>query len=367
VSTWELFVAAGSGLRQAMIDVYLSAEIVAKVNDISTWRVTLPTDTDAGRVFLSDTFARLEVVVDGVVWRSGPMVQLKREVDLDGDTLEISGVDDTVWLARRNAHPQPADAGRPPYTLQANDVHTGDSAAVLAELVRVNAGPSAAVDRRVPGLAVPVPPATGGLLTVSARWQNLLTLLQDTARPLGLLFDVVDLSFRVYASTNRGAIFSQGLETLGGWVMTAASATVNMAAVAGGGEGTARIIREIFDRPSIATWGLAETFVDQRQTVDLAELDKAGREAVAAGVKPVTVTFTPLDTEGQTFGRDWTLGDTVTVKAGDLTVVDQIREIHVTLGNTVTLVPSVGSATGDLALFRKLATLDQRVRQLERI
>ena len=78
--------------------------------------------------------------------------------------------------------------------------------------------------------------------------------------------------------------------------------------------------------------------------------------------------FTPLDTEGQAFGRDWALGDIVTVHAGGLTVVDQIREIHVTLDDAGAIVtPSVGAPAGDLALFRSLAGLDRRVRQLERI
>ncbi len=78
--------------------------------------------------------------------------------------------------------------------------------------------------------------------------------------------------------------------------------------------------------------------------------------------------FTPLDTDGQMFGTDWTLGDIVTVIAGGLTVIDQIREVHVTLDDAgVTIIPSVGQPAGDLALFRSLAGLDRRVRQLERI
>lgn len=367
MNTWELFVTDRVGVRQAVVDTYETFEIYARINDIGTWELALPTDTEAGQRLLDDSFARLEVAVDQQVWRSGPVTHLRRDVDVDGDALTVTGVDDTVWLGRRNAHPQPGTA-TPPYATTSYDVHTGPVSTVLAELVAVNAGPAAVPARRVPGLTVPTPAPTGPTIEVSARWQNLLTLAQDTARPHGLLFDVIDLVFRAYQPADRGVVFSAGLETLAGWTLTSEAATANKVVVAGGGQGTARLIREQTDNFSVGTWGLAETFVDQRQTVEVTELDQAATEALAESVKPVTVAFTPLDTEGQAFGRDWGLGDTVTVQAGGLIVVDQVREIHVTLDDTgVTIVPSVGARTGDLTLFRSLAGLDRRVRQLERI
>jgi len=382
--SWSLYITDRLGVRQAPVDTYESAEILGRVNDVSTWTVTLPTETDAGRYLLTDAMARLEFVVTAPgaggswradtyvmpteeIWRSGPVVHLERAVDVDGDMLTVSGVDDSVWLARRLAHPQPTTAA-PPYSTYAYHVNTGDVASVLAEYVRWNAGPNAVTARKVPGLLVPAVTAAGPIITVSARWQNLLTLLQDTARPHGILFDVVDLTFRAYPAVNRGAVFSEDLETLAGFVTTAEAATANKVVVAGGGVGTARIIRESSHAESVATWGLAETFEDRRDTTDTAELDKAAAEALAAGVLPVTVVFNPIDTEAQTFGRDWLLGDIVTVTAGGLTVIDQIREVHVTLdGDGATVIPSVGKPAGDLALFRSLAGLDRRVRQLERI
>lgn len=365
--SWDLYVTDRVGTRQAVVDPYESCEVIARVNDVSTWQLVLPTDTDAGRLFATDPFARLEVALDGAAWRSGPVSHLERSVDFDGDMLQINGVDDTVWLARRNAHPQPGTAA-PPYSTTAYDVHTGSVAVVLAELARVNAGPSAVAARQVPGLVVPVPAPAGPTVTVSARWQNLLTLCQDTARPAGIIFDVVDLTFHAYAAVNRGAVFSAGLETLAAWTATADVATANKVVVAGGGTGAARLIRETSSAVSISQWGLVETFEDRRDTTDLAELDKAAAEALASGIQPTTVVFTPLDTEGQAFGRDWTLGDVVTVIAGGLTVIDQVREVHVTLDEVgATVIPSVGAPAGDLALFRELAGLDRRVRQLERI
>lgn len=365
--TWTLFVTDRVGTRQAQIDIYERVEVIARANDVSTWQLSLPTDTDAGQIFAADTFARLEVAVDEIPWRSGPISHYERTVDIDGDMLSISGVDDTVWLQRRLAHPQPGTAA-PPYATTAYDVHTGPASTVLAELANVNAGPGATAARRVPGLIIATPTPAGPAITVSARWQNLLQLMQDTARGAGLIFDVVDLTFHAVAPVDHGVVFSAGLETLAAWTMTAEAASTNKVVVAGGGVGAARIIREASDQTSIGTWGLAETFQDRRDTTDLTELDKAGTETLAAGIKPTSVVFTPLDTDGQAFGRDWNLGDTVTVIAGGLTVHDQIRQIHVTLEHDQpTIIPSVGQPAGDLALFRALAGLDRRVRQLERI
>lgn len=367
MSRWTLYATDRVGTRQAEIDVYETAEVIARANDVSTWNLQLPTDTAAGQMFTTDTFTRLEVVVDDRVWRSGPMSHLARTVDLDGDMLDVSGVDDTVWLLRRLAHPQPGSAA-PPYSTTAYDVLTGPATKVLRDLTDRNAGPAATPARRVPGLVVPPDAGSGPTITVSARWQNLLQLMRDTARSAGVIFDIVDLTFHAVIPADHGVVFSAGLETLGAWTMTAPAAAANKVFVAGQGQLAARLIREQQDAASIATWGLAETFEDRRDTAVTAELDQAGAEALAAGVAPVTVVFTPLDTEGQAFGRDWNLGDTVTVKAGGLTVVDQVREIHVSLEDDVaTIIPSVGAPAGDLGLFRSLAGLDRRVRQLERV
>jgi hypothetical protein len=364
---WTLYVTDQAGVRQGQLDVYETAEIVGRTNDVSTWQVTLPTDTEAGAAFLADTHARLEVAFEGEVWRSGPMSHLERTVDIDGDSLLVGGVDDTIWLARRVAHPQPQTA-TPPYNAQAQDVQTGAMSTVIAGFVDRNAGPSAVPARRVPGLVIPPPLPVGPSVTVYGRWQNLLGLMADTARPTDVIFDVVDLALEVHLAVDRGVVFSQGLETLGKWVQTANAASVNKTFVGGSGVGTARTIREMQHAESIADWGVAEQFLDRRDTSDVTELDKAQAEAIAAGVVPTTVVFSPLDTPGQEFGADWALGDKATVIAGGLTVFDQIREVHVQLDEEgVTVIPSVGSPAGDLALFRSLAGLERRVRQLERV
>jgi len=366
---WSLFLTDAAGVRLAAVDTYDKCEIVGRTNDVSTWAVDLPTATPAGQLLITTTGLRLEARFEESVWRSGPVSQIKRTVDADGDYLEVAGADDTVWLARRLAHPQPASSA-PPYSANAYRVYTGELPVVLGLMVHENLGPTAIAPRRVPGLAVTVPPPTGTLPTLyaNARWQNLLTLMQDTARGSGFVFDITNLQWRCAPAVNRGAVFSADLETLGAYAVTTQAPGANYVFVGGGGEGTARVILEAGHSTSVPTWGRVEEFRDRRDTSALGPLQQAAGEALALGVTPTTVVFTPLDTPGQTFGHEWYLGDIVTVQAGGLTVTDLIREVHVLLdGYVPTITPSVGAPSGDIGLFRALAGLDRRARQLERV
>ena len=271
------------------------------------------------------------------------MVRFERTVDIDGDMLTVSGVDDMVFLRRRLAHPQPATAA-PPYSSQAFDTRTGPSSQVIAAFVNANAGPTAHTARRVPGLTVPVPAPMGPTVTVSARYQNLLDLIQRMAARAGLGVEVRDLEFTVFEPTGPSAVFCQELGTLAGWVHAVESPDVNYVYVAGGGAGASRIIREYSDADSLAAWGRVEEFQDRRDTTATAELDEAGAETLADGIPAPELELTALDIASQTFLRDWQLGDQATVSFDGQIITDIIREVTINLeANTPPVVtPTVG-------------------------
>ena len=130
---------------------------------------------------------------------------------------------------------------------------------------------------------------------------------------------------------DRGVVFSAGLETLAGWTMTAEAAKANKVVVAGQGEGTARLIRESADTGPVNTWGRAETFQDRRDTDRPRRVGQGRRRDTRRGGHPRDRRVLPPRDRGQAFGRDWALGDIVTVQAGGLTVIDQVPELHVAL------------------------------------
>lgn len=324
------------------IDVYEAATIIARFNDISTWELTLPTASTAATLFLEAAQPRLIVnSAPGVVFRSGPVVRFERTVDVDGDMLVLSGTDDMVWLARRLAHPDPSKPA-PPYNGQAYDTRTGPSSQVIAGFVDANAGPAATPNRRVPGLVVPVPAPLGPVVKVSARYQNLLELVQRQAARARLGIEIRDLVFSVFQPAGPKAVFSQELGTLAGWVESRESPELNHVYVAGGGVGVNRLIREYSDTASLTEWGRVEAFDDRRDTTDTAELDEAGAEALADGIPAPELELAVLDTAAQRFLVDWQLGDKATATVNGHVVTDVIREVTLQLdGNAPPMVTPV--------------------------
>jgi len=352
----------------AAVDTYETCTLIARHNEVSTFELTLPASTPAAAVFLTASRPRLLIRAgaSGAVYRSGPMLRMERHADADGDVLTLSGVDDLVWLRRRLVHPQPASAA-PPYSTSAYDARTGAASTVLAGYVDRNAGPSAVAARQVPGLTVPAPAAFGPTVTLSGRWQGLLEFVQTAALAAGIGFRVRDLTFEVFQPSG-GAVFSGDLGTLAGWASAVEAPETNYVYVAGGGEGTARLIREYADVPGVTAWGRMESFSDRRDTTVVAEMDQAGAEALAEGKRPAGVEMETLDIASQRFLTDWNVGDTATVVIGERRFQDVIVEAQIELAPNAPpkVTPTLGASLVTLAEWRTLSANNRRLRQLER-
>jgi hypothetical protein len=354
--------------RLAEIDTYQQATIVERFNEVSTYELQLPADTDAAQVLLQSARPRIVAIDErtGLVFRSGPVTRFERSSGDAGEQLTLYGVDDLVWLRRRIVHPQPASAA-PPYATTAYDTRTGAASTVLAGYVDRNAGPAATTARQVPGLTVPAPAAFGPTVTLSGRYQNLLEFVRLAARAAGVGIRVRDLVFQVYQPASE-AVFSADLGTLAGWRATSEAPETNYVYVAGAGEGTARLIREYSDAATIPSWGRSETFQDRRDTSATAELDQSGAETLADGARPPAVELDVLDTAAQQFLRDWNVGDRATVRVGGVTITDVIAEATISLepNRYATVRPIIGAAGVSLDQWRQLAQANRRIRQLER-
>jgi hypothetical protein len=313
----------------ALVEAYERGMIAARFNAVSSWELVLPSEGKAAQAFLSADRPRLLVRHGDEVFRSGPVIRAERQAELDGDFLTLTGADDLVWLQRRLAHPTPALAA-PPYNTQAYDAQTGAASSVIAGYVDRNAGPGAVTARQVPGLTVPPPAAFGPVVSVQARYDNLLDFVAGIANAAGLGIEVHDLAFQVFQPSGA-AVFSVELGTLAGWTSTREAPSANYVYAAGQGEGQARTIREYQDGQSFLDWGRFETFLDRRDTNDPAQLDQAGAEALADGVRVDTVDMEALDTPAQEFLTDWTLGDIATAYVGNQAIRQIIAEVDIEL------------------------------------
>lgn len=384
-ATYRITLRDAARRRVLEVDHYTQLDVQLRFNDVSGWILNLPAGSPAARA--ATTQMGLIVERDGVTVLSGPVTGYRRLWSDADSAVTLTGADDILHL--RDALARPVPDG-PPYDTAEQDVRSGTASTVLRSYVAANIGPGAR--RAVPGLVVGPDPVAGNDVTGRARFPVLLDLLKDLALSGGDLgFRVVQvgtaLQFQVYTPVDRTrtVILSPLLGTLAAFEYAVEPPTTNDVVVAGGGEGTARVFLEREGADSQEAFKRrVQTFRDRRDTSDPAEMGQTADEELAQGAARTSLSVTPIDTEGIQVGRDYWLGDRVTVVVTEEdadqdarpAVLDQIqdvvREIRLTLtpdrGEQIT--PTIGTpetqalnAQRVLAVVRGLA---ERVGGLER-
>lgn len=341
IRSWEWWVLDPAGQRKAQI-YPLSDDIVLRDNDIDTGVLELgpgiATELLANR-------AQIEAVVfdegtDSDVGASvifGPILSRARRRSGDINSWLFGFASGDVWLAARNAEPDPLTAYPPPANKYATAyaVRSGVASTVLRDLVDVNVGPSALAARRQ--LTLGADPVAGSSITVRARWANLLTMLAEHAASAGLSFAVRNGVFKIWVPEDKTVglstvTFSADLGTLGDfeWSEHAPQDKPgNYTVAAGGGEGTDRLIAEQSDAVSDIRWGRFEAFLDRRQQTTVGEL---AASIDAARLPAGGAQITPIETNKSQWRRHWNISDRVTVDLDGATVVDTITQIAISHG-----------------------------------
>lgn len=317
-------------------------ELVGRHNDVGTWVLELDRRSDAAELMLAAQ--GLVITRNGATLMSGPRIH--RQVTSEGGKtrLLLAGVDDTVWLRRRLALPVP---GGPPYTAQAYDVRRGDAETVLRAYVDANLGPGAIAARRLAGLTLPASQGRGAQVVAQARFQTLLEVAQAIGLAGGVGFRLVqvglDLQLEVYepADRTRDAQFSTGLGNLAGFDYSETDPEATYAYVGGQGEGEARTIVE---GGAVGAPYRAEVFKDQRDTDDMDALVQSRDEALTEGAGTTALKLSPIDTDSVAYGREYRLGDRVTVLVDGVQLQDVVREVTLTYDSDgEKLAPVVGT------------------------
>lgn len=255
-------------------------------------------------------------------------------------------------------------------TTDYGDVRTGPAETVLLGYINANAGPGALLARRVPGLVIPTSAGRGGTASRTSRLDILgplvaelaeaaalrVNVLQDGSSLLVTVDDMPDLSATAkYGTPDHGGPGMLGED----WEYEITRPAINVAEVAGGGEGTLRKFRERIDADSVAIWGRIEGLVDQRQTTDNTELDKAGDDELAGAAQPVAITAAVLDEPGRRLGVDVPMGALLTLDLDDgLRIVDRLRQVTTTFAvndgeKSVSVEGVVGSVDAGLTQDQK--------------
>lgn len=99
-------------------------------------------------------------------------------------------------------------------------------------------------------------------------------------------------------------------------------------------------------------------------------IEQAADDILKEGEKSGNFQIYPIDTEQIQFGRDYFVGDIVTVDIDGTEYVDMVREVNITVddgGNAVTVSPKIGEqGSGDpLNLYKSVFEMREKLRKLE--
>lgn len=357
---------------------------VLRFNNVGSWEISLPANHVLGQALASPGAGILVTHQTAGVILSGPTtsVENKSEAGDPNGVMTIQGVDDSVILGERLAYPTPSTDDVTAQTTAYDTVSSMKASTALYHYVERNLISGVAPSSRaVPNLVLGADTAVGSLVTKSARFNILGELLTELAVIDGLGFDIrqngSELEFFVYEPTDRTKEIRMDVanNTLSSTSYGYGVMGLSRAIVAGQGEGASRTILEVNTTESLEAetlWGRRkETFIDQRNTNVLDELEQAGLEALAdSGTTITSIDVVPSSDLTMRYGIDWNLGDSLTVVVGGQEVSAVVTQVALSVeADGVRVGATVGQPTGvdyDAMVAQKQSTTVKRVNALER-
>ncbi|WP_320784204.1 siphovirus ReqiPepy6 Gp37-like family protein [Streptomyces sp. CRN 30] len=334
---------------------------------------------------------RLIVLRDRAVWCAGPLEEPQDYAwDLTQNagpgTVTVRFSDDLARIAGYLTYPEPTKAFTAQDTVMDRQrTFTGQNAeTVIRQLVNENCGPAALTARRIEHLVLDDVAGVGSTITLSTRFEPLLEACRTAATTdaLGIRTRQVgdQIRFGVYAPRDLtgSARFSAGLGNLRSVRFTLGAPTATSELVQGGGDPdttatppNVRVYVEVASGAQ-ADWYRVEKLVDKTGTLDDVggELTQAGQLALGDDNPQASLATVTVDTEDLQAGRDYDLGDRVTVVLPTgLEVVDVVQTIRLEAtpdeGELVTTVVGDSDKTTTTATVRAVRDLARRLGRIE--
>ena len=332
------------------LDEWSNIDVTTRFNEPSSGQVTHPAHDWVMAQLQPGN--RVVLIRDGAVWAQGPLeIPQDYSWDLTDDfepgTVTLHFSDDLAVVAGYKTWADPTEAweSQPPkanYSLTNQNAET-----IIRTLVNLNCGPGALSVRQIPEFVLADAASVGTDTSITTRFEGLLEACRRAALNgggLGFRTDVVDgqVVFSVYQPTDLTATarFSKGLGNLRSLQYRLEAPKVTDALVAGSyteadphanpPTAEARTFVKVSDADQRDTWWRVEDYVDGSADDDSeGELTADGQESLTAGGASVRLSTTTVDTEDLKAGRDFGLGDKVTVVLANGTeVADIVRSIH---------------------------------------
>lgn len=365
------------------IAVWDNLDVTKHFNEPSSGSVMIP--CYPGYMQIVQPGNRLVVIRDGQIWCAGPM-EIPQEGSYGiGDSgeappgrVKIYFSDDLALLAGYYTWPTPGSAWSAQPSNTPRTITSTNAETILRTLVNENCGPGALAARQIPNLVLDSVTSVGTSISVTTTFERLLDVCRRVAIDGGGLGfrtrqDAGQIKFGVYAPVDRTntARFSLGLGNLRSVNWKISAPTVTHALVAGGEEAS-RVFVEVSDAPAAASWWRVEEFVEKSDAANdtNGDLTQAGKESLAAGASPVELATVTVDTEDLKAGRDFNLGDKVTiVLPTGLEVADLVRSITLQAspktGEYVTSVVGTAEASTNPKIIQLMREHARRLGRLE--
>jgi hypothetical protein len=330
---------------------------------------------------------RLVVIRDGQIWMAGPMEvptdytwSISDEGEPDPGRVVVNFADDLATLAGYITWPVPANAWTAQLGNTWRTINATNAETIIRTLVNETCGPGARAERQIAHLALDTVAGAGTTTSVSTRFEPLLDACRRVALAGGGIGfrtrqDGSQLKFGCYAPADLTATarFSIGLGNLRSLSFKQSAPTSTHALVAGTepDTGTTRTFVQVADAAAAATWWRVEKYVDGSEANDTnGELTNAGTVEIADGAAPIELATVTVDTEDLRAGRDFGLGDKVTIALPTgLEATDLVRSIHLQAdpdsGEFVSTLVGSPAATTDPQMVKLIRTLSRRLGRLE--
>ncbi|GGW89485.1 siphovirus ReqiPepy6 Gp37-like family protein [Streptomyces noursei] len=392
--------------RIGEVDTWIKLDLVIRFCQVGTWQLLIKDGTEQAKLF--DKGGGIVVWQDGVSKPvfSGQIESFQKYWTTQQHTAEgslyVVGKCDNQVAYERLAFPEPTLPIAQQYKGKDARAVTGKAGKVLWDEFNRGFGPGALADRRVSGVDLGTAPSIGQDVSASLRYDVIGTTAEDWCanKNIGYRFvyspDSKKIELDIFTSRDKSKEirFAKELGNLREFVYTLSAPRVTRVVVACQGEGKERYIYQQIDAQAEAEWGVKrEQFVDRRDLAlktdpatgkpvknssDMtdAEFENAKKAVVEAadsalkeGEKNGNFQIYPIDTPQCMFGRDYFVGDIVTVATDGTEYVDAVREVNISIedGGKVSVTPKIGEqGTGSpLNLYKNVWEMREKLRKLE--
>lgn len=360
-------------------------------NAVGTWSILVPYSDQLWNQIMSGDFM-VNINWKGLFTFGGKCEQPGYQDSIPGATggtgssvgpfIVLSGADYLALIANRIAYPVPSAAWSSQTAAGTDAVSGMKLESAIKHYVNNNVGPAALAGRRHSLLDLGTDLARGPSVSYTAKFGsgvdlNLLDVIRALIAQGGSAMGVSivrnpsthRLTFDVYIPRDLSgkAWFSESLGNLTAVNFSLTDPTVTDALVQG--SGTSFVSRVATNRTQ---WNLTEQFIDSSSETDVNNLATTAQQAIATGAAGPILSATATDIPFLTYGRDYHLGDIVTieVRPGDF-YTDVVSAVTLTADPSQTpeinVVPSIGNSANATATDQSIiGQLSARIRTLEK-